>query len=383
MKIAIDARWIFREISGIGAYTRELIRHLARLDRDNTYVLLFNDPAIRDRTLAETGLAAAPNFAAARVPYGVFSPLSQLLLPLRLARERVDLYHSPNYLIPLPAFPRRPRRMKCAVTIHDVIPLLFPGHAPRSRKARLFPLYRRLMLEVGARADLIITDSLAARADTIRHLRIPPDREHKVRAVYCGVSERFRPPAARPPKDDRTPRSLLYVGRSDPYKSLPTLIHAVAEAAQACAFPLVLTIAGTPDPRYPEARQAAAQLGIQDAVRWTGYVSDDDLLALYQQADVLVHPSQYEGFGLPVVEAMACGVPVICSSAGALPEVAGDAASLLAPDDVPEFARRIATVLSTPALAAEMSRKGLRQAAQFTWSRTAEETLRLYEGLGR
>jgi glycosyltransferase involved in cell wall biosynthesis len=382
MKIAIDARWIFREISGIGAYTRELIRHLPRVGRPHSFVLIFNDPALRDRTLDETGTRDSPAVAPWIFPHGVFSPLSQLLLPAGLAARGIQIYHSPNYMIPLLAFPRhRGRRMKCVVTIHDVIPLIFPDHAPRSRKARVFPLYRRLMTEIGARADAIITDSRASRADAIEHLRIPPERAGIVKAVYCGVSGRFRRSEPRAVRSPGAPRSVLYVGRSDPYKNLTTLVRAFAEARQICPFPVTLTLAGAPDPRYPEARELAERLGIRDAVRWTGYVSDDDLVALYREADVLAHPSRYEGFGLQVAEAMACGVPVVCSNAGSLPEVAGDAAILLPPDDAHGFAREIARVLTDPALAADLARRGRLRAGDFTWTQTAERTLAIYDEL--
>jgi glycosyltransferase involved in cell wall biosynthesis len=334
MKIAIDARWIFPEISGIGAYTRELIRHLALVDPENTYILLFDHPGVRDRTLRETGVGSASNVLVEMVPYGVFSWRSQALLPRLLSARGVDVYHSTNYMVPLRLLPAAARAPKMVVTIHDVIPLLFPDHAPRSKKARLFLLYRWIMRRIAAIADTIVTDSRASAADVVKHLRIPGARAGRVKAIYCGVSPRFHPPEARRAKGGVEIRELLYVGRSDPYKNLGTLVRAFAQARRECPFPLHLTLSGSPDARYPEAPVLTRELGLEREVTWTGYVSDDALLALYQRADVMVHPSRYEGFGLQVAEAMACGVPVICSNAGSLPEVVGDAAITLPPDDV-------------------------------------------------
>lgn len=381
MRVAIDARWIFPEISGIGSYTRDLVRALGALDRENDYVLLFNNDAVCDRTLRETGLRDAGNVSARLLPYGVFSPVNQLRLPGVLRSAGIDVYHSTNYMIPLPAFPScRPGKVKCVTTIHDVIPMIFPRHAPRSRKARLYPLYRRLMIEVGKRSDAIVTDSEASRTDILKHLRIPSQREAGVRVVPLGVGKRFRP-AAETTGPEQEERRIIYVGRADPYKNVATLVRAFAGAGAACPFSLRLLIAGAPDPRYPEAQQLANELGIGNAVTWTGYLSDDELVAIYQGADLLVHPSRYEGFGLQVAEAMACGVPVVCSNGGSLPEVAGDAAILLDPDDVDGFTAQIVRVLTDGELADSMRGRGQRQAARFTWERTAREMLALYKEL--
>lgn len=385
MKIAIDARWIFQQISGIPAYTRELISHLRAVDSTNSYVLIFSDAALRERTMQETGAAASPNFEARMVTAGPFSPLSQLLLPVWLRRHRVDVYHTTNYMMPLAGFPRDRRgRVACVATIHDVIPMVFPQHAPKSRKARLYPIYRRLMYEIGRRADVIITDSRASRDDIVRHLRIPDSAAGKVRPVYLGASERFltaprrEPPGQSPARE----RLLLYVGRFDPYKNLATLVHALAKLRKACGFPVTLLLVGAPDPRYPETERLSRELGVADAIRWTGYLSEEELVEAYRSADVLVHPSRYEGFGLQIVEAMTVGLPVVCSNGGSLPEVAGDAAVMLDPDDCDGFADSIAAILRDDSLSAELARKGARQAAKFTWRRTAMDTLAIYEGIG-
>jgi glycosyltransferase involved in cell wall biosynthesis len=390
MKIGIDARWIFPEISGIGAYTRELVKHLAQIDTANSYVLFFEDPAISDRTIVEANLEKAKNLTTQLLPFGVFSLKNQLNLPGILADSGIDVFHSTNYMIPFLAFPRRRRgKIKCAVTIHDVIPLIFPDHAPKSKKARFFPIYKRLMIEVGIRADAVVTDSESSRFDVIKYLRMAGQSHALVKSIYCGVSPRFKPPEGGRKMDsasaaqNKRKRTILYVGRSDPYKNLATLIMAFFSAVKMCPFPVELVIAGSVDPRYPEAAKLTSELSMEGSVKWTGYLSDDQLVAAYQNADVLVHPSKYEGFGLQIVEAMACGTPVVAGNAGSVPEISGDAAILLDPEDVNGFADKIQLVLTDSNVWNSMSEKGIAQASKFTWARTAREMLSVYEEIGR
>lgn len=381
MRVAIDARWIFEELSGVGTYTTALIAQLAQTDRENEYILYFNDEGLRKRTVELTGLSEAANFTPELVPYAVFSLKNQCLLPRQLRKDRIDVYHSTNYMIPLPAFPRaRPGAVRCVTTIHDVIPMVLRDHAPRSRKSRLYPVFQRLMLEIGSRADAIITVSQASRRDILRHLRIPEESAGKVHVIYNGVSPAFRPPDAV--VRDATARTILYVGRSDPYKNVTTLIRAFAELLrQESAPPVRLVIIGSPDPRYPEAEDLVSELGIEEHVEWTGYIPQERLPDHFQKADVLVHPSRYEGFGLQILEAMACGTPVVCSNAASLPEVADEAAILVDPDDTAGFADGMRKVLSEPGLAAELTAKGFRQAARFSWQQAAQQTLDLYHAL--
>ena len=381
MKVAIDARWIFPEISGIGNYTRQLLSQFTELAPDVDFLVLFDNPDVLERTQRETGLTDAGNVEVRCLPWSVFSLQSQLRLPGFLKKESVDVFHSPNYMIPLMAFPRgRSAQVKCVTTIHDVIPLLFPDHAPKTRKTRLFPIFRALMREVGKRADAIITVSDASRRDIIEQLGIPGEAADKVHTIYNGVSERYSPPSET--GSIGADPVLLYVGRADPYKNVDLLIQALAQIRSEASVPARLVIAGSPDPRYPQAMELARALGIADAVTWTGYLTDEELVETYQSADLLVHPSRYEGFGLQIIEAMACGTPVISSNAGSLPEVTGDAGILFDPDDVDALVEAITRVLTKPELSATMREKGFRQAAGFTWRAAAEKTLAVYKALG-
>lgn len=373
MKIVLDARWIFPEISGIGLYTQELIRGLVALDAPHDFVLLFNDPAVQSRTAEITGFAAHPRFSAQTVNFGLFSPRGQLALPWLLRGMKADVYHSTNYMMPLlPA-----GTTKRVVTIHDLIPLLFRDHAPRSKKARLFPVYRKLMQEIGARADLIVTVSESTRNDVLRHLAIAPDRHARVVSIPEAAEAAFRP--AESPRPHGRSR-ILYVGRRDPYKNLIGLIEAFAHL-RAGGVDAVLRVIGPEDKRYPEAPRRALELGVSDHLEWIGYVPDRKLAEQYQEADVFALVSKYEGFGLTALEALACGTPVVCSNLGSLPEVVGDAAVTVDPRDPVAIAAALRRVLTEPALAASLREKGLIRAAQFSWRRTAELTLKAYESL--
>ena len=366
MKIVLDARWIFPEISGIGLYTQELIGGLAGLDAPHEFVLLFDRPEVLERTAAATGFRNNPRFAARLFPVGLFAPAGQLRLPLLLRSLRADVYHSTNYMMPLLSGGGARR----VVTIHDLIPLLFRDHAPKAKKARLFPLYRRLMIEVARRADLVITVSESTRRDVLQSLGARPDRTV---SILEGVRPEYRPG----PRPDRGEQVILFVGRRDPYKNLPLLVESFA--ALRTARPVRLRVIGPPDDRYPEAPTLAERLGVRDRIDWIGYAPPERLVEAYQQADVFVLPSRYEGFGLTVLEAMASGAPVVCSNVSSLPEVVGDAAELVPPGDRDALTQALARVLGDPARAAELRARGLQRAARFTWAEAARQTLSAYE----
>ncbi|MFO7871223.1 MAG: glycosyltransferase family 1 protein [Kiritimatiellia bacterium] len=379
MKIAVDARWIYPYISGIGAYTRELLRYLPVIDGSNSYIGLFDDKSVMARTLRETSLEGRKNFRAVFLPYGPFSLSSQILLPRLLEREAVDVFHSPNYMIPFLAFPRHvPGRIRCVVTIHDLIPLVHPEYTPKAVKTRFHAVYKRVMYESAARADLIIAVSECSRNDIVEKLCDKKTDAGKIRTVYNGVSSFFTPASGQQGAGGAREGLVLYVGRADPYKNLPVLVRAFDMALKRCDRHLALRVVGPGDGRYPEAERLVRKLGLEEAVTWTGYVGDEALLSAYRNADVLVHPSKYEGFGLQVLEAMACGTPVICSRAAALKEVAGDAAILVDSDDAGGFADGIWKVLSDESLALSLRERGMKRASEFKWETAAEKTARIY-----
>lgn len=378
MKICIDARWIGAKIAGIGRYTVYLMRCLAELDGENRYLVLFHDPAVRDTVCAELGLRDRPRWEIQTLPYGVFSPRGQLLLPALLRRGRVDIFHSTNFMAPLLRFGGN-----LVLTVHDIIPLKHPEFAPRSKKSRLFPVYRALMRRLVSIADLVIADSEHSSQDLVEFLGVPPA---KVRRIYLGVDPKYRPlpPAAR----EETRRKLgiggriaLFAGRADPYKNLITLVKA-AEILNRKGQPrCTVVVAGAEDPRYPEVAQYAAAAGIRRDVVFAGSLGEEALISLYNAADVLVLPSLYEGFGLPPLEAMACGTPVICANRTSLPEVVGNAGILVEPTDAAVLAGEMERVFTDDSLRRTMIAAGLERAKLFPWMRTARETLAAYREL--
>ncbi len=380
MNVVLDARWINREPSGIGIYTRELLARLPRLAADWHFRILFRSPELAWKALAEAGLADRPNVEPVVLSYGIFSPEGQVRLPVALRRWNSRLFHSPNYLLPYLAFPRRRRgRIRCVTTIHDVIPLLFPDHAPRSRKTRLFALFVRCLRESVLRSDAVLTVSEASRRDMVRALKLGERDAARVRVVYNGVSCAFQAQGRKAfATDPSAERTLLYVGRMDPYKNVVLLVEAYAQARARLPFPLRLRMVGAPDPRYPEALERARALGVEDGVRFTGFLDAKGLSEAYRNADLLVHPSRYEGFGLPLLEAMRSGLPVLCTDGGAQPEVVGDAAAVVPAGDRDALAAALGELLTCPARLEELQRRGQDRATCFHWDKTAQQVLEAY-----
>jgi alpha-1,3-rhamnosyl/mannosyltransferase len=265
------------------------------------------------------------------------------------------------------------------LTFYDIIPIAYPEYV--AWRARW--LFRAATRLACAAAQRIVAISAAAQGDLLAHFAVDPA---KVTVTPLAPDARFRPQPRVEVERVRTKYNLpepffLYFGINKPHKNLTTLIDAYSQLQNAqsglAAFP-ALVIAGAWDKRYPEAKEDAATLGLGDTVHFLGRIDDDDLPALYTAATVFVFPSRYEGFGLPVLEAMACGTPVACSNASSLPEVAGDAALLFAPTDTSAIAQAIQRLTDDASLRADLRQRGLRQAARFTWRRTAELTLAVY-----
>ncbi|MEJ5198743.1 MAG: glycosyltransferase family 1 protein, partial [Anaerolineae bacterium] len=292
----------------------------------------------------------------------------------------------PYYLMPY-----RPG-VTTVLTVYDLIPLLFPEHStPRARL--LFRWTTALALRA---AKVVIAISEATRADFLARFRLAAER---IVAIPLAADPIFRPQpadaiAAVRARYGLPERYILYLGSNKPHKNLLRLIEAWRLAITSFQLPASsLIIAGAWDARYPEPRARAEALGVGDRVRFLGPVAGADLPALYAGAALFVFPSLYEGFGLPVLEAMACGAPVVCSNVASLREVTSppgplsyeergseeaSAALLVDPLDVGALADAIRRVLADPALADELRARGLAQAARFSWARTAQETLAVY-----
>lgn len=383
--VVFDGRFIGEASDGIGVYSLRMLSRIPALAPELRFLALFQSERRRDFALSRASAAGLPNVSSRIVPYGPFSPKSQLLLPRLLRREGARLFHSPHYILPYPAFPRGGRaRCRAVANIHDLIPLVLEGYAPSSRTSRLRALYRLLVKETVARASAIVTGSESARGDILRVACPKAGMEGRVRVIYDGAdpipSGVPRSPV-RDAGDLATTRTLLYVGRRDPYKNVPLLVEAFGEIRKRCAFPVRLRVIGKKDARYPEPEQRARELGLEASVDFEGFVPAAELEAAYRSADLLVHPSRYEGFGLELVEAMSAGTPVVCTDGGSQPEVAGDAAVVVPANDVQALAEAAADVLGSPGRQRLLRARGLERAKRFTWDASARSTLALYREL--
>lgn len=345
---------------------RCLLRALAKVDPANEYLLFSPGSAPRISQIRNSP------FAIRNLTKLWFEQIS---FPRACQREEVDVAHVPYFAPPLrPTSPT-------VVTIHDLIPLILPAY----RGSLLVQLYTRLVSAAARRAEAIIADSECSKRDIVRLLGMPPERVH---VIYLAGDERFRPVEdvthleAIRRKYSLPERYVLYLGGFDQRKNLATLLQAFAHLRKALGDKYQLAIAGElpaqDTPFFPHPRRLAWEVGLEKGVIFIGWVSEEDKPALYSAATLFVFPSLYEGFGLPVLEAMACGTPVIASNAASLTEVVGDGGLLVEPQDVDALAEAMIAVLTDSRLRASLRQRGLEQARRFSWERTARETLGVY-----
>ncbi len=270
---------------------------------------------------------------------------------------------------------------KNVTTIYDLTPLLFPEHHTMQTR----DLYRRFFRFAQTEADAVIVISEATKRDVITHLDLEPERVH---VVHAGVDPRFHPldrttvAQALASLELQPQRYILHVGTIEPRKNLVRLIEAYHRLRQEVSPPVPqLVLAGALGWMSEEVFRRVKALGLEDDVRFVGRVEGAVLPALYNGARLFAYPSLYEGFGMPVLEAMACGTPVVTSNVSSLPEVAGDACLLVDPTDVRQVAQAMARLLEDDALRDRLRQKGLARAAQFRWDRAATKALQVYDGL--
>jgi glycosyltransferase involved in cell wall biosynthesis len=291
-------------------------------------------------------------------------------------RERPDVFHAPHYVLP-PAV-----RCPSVVTIHDTIHLTFPQYLPNKLA---YAYARGSMWAAARRSQRILTVSEASKRDILRFFAVPPE---KVVVVHNAIDERFsREPRAEDVARVRErfqlqQRFVLYAGNIKPHKNLERLIEAFHALRRSDLDDLKLLIIGDQISKYPALRRAVHRLKLHKHVRFLGYLPDDTLAILYRLAALFVFPSLYEGFGLPALEAMASGTPVVTSNVSSLPEVTGDAAVLVDPYDVNAIEAGMRRVLTDPQLADDMRRKGLQRAREFSWERSVAKTWQVYQEIG-
>jgi glycosyltransferase involved in cell wall biosynthesis len=365
VRIGIDARKLHD--FGIGTYIRNLLRQLSRLDRETEFVVLCRPEDAQAISVLGENIRPVPETA------GNYSLAEQVKVPLKLNRAGVTLFHAPHYVLPVLV------RCPSVVTIHDCIHLMFPQYLPN----RVALGYARAAIGGAARrATRVLTVSESSKRDILRFVDIKPE---KIDVIYNAYDERFTlEPCAEDVERVRERYQLqdsfiLYAGNVKPHKNLERLIEAFYLVRRRGLDHVKLVLIGDDISRYAALRRAVHQHQLHKYVRFLGYMPDETLAVMYRLASVFVFPSLYEGFGLPPLEAMASGTPVVTSNVSSLPEVAGDAAVLVDPMDPEAIADGIHRVLTDDALRARLRERGLARARQFSWEASVRRVREIYQ----
>jgi len=366
MRLGIDARLVYYQQAGISRYCLQLMRALADIDKEDQFIIFQSRRDGRQ-------LVAQSNFQTRPLWTPSHHPLEQYLLSLELRFTPLDVLHSPDFIPPFR------RRCRSIITIHDLVFLLYPQFLTKS-SAR----YYGQIDQAVHHTDHIIAVSESTRRDVVRLLGVP---EQMITVIHEAPRRFFH----LLPDVDLKPRLekrfslerdyVLFVGTIEPRKNVPTLLSAFQQVLDHYHPEIDLVLAGARGWLTDEAYALVGRLGLAGRVHFLGRVSDEELVWLYNAAQMLVLPSFYEGFGLPPLEAMACGAPVIVSNVSSLPEVVGDAGMLVDPTAVNELTVAIWRLLSDTALRQELIERGFKRAACFSWERAARETLGLYRRL--
>jgi glycosyltransferase involved in cell wall biosynthesis len=363
MRIAYDVTPLCVPQSGVGTYTLNLLEHLNALPGDQIVPL-----AHRSLNGYTNKLGNVLHVSHKGLNKTIWM---QAILPWQLARLRVEVCHFLNNVAsvwtPCPS----------VVTIHDMTLWLFPEYHYRRRQFAMrpfIPLATR-------RADAIVVNSHSTKQDLVRILKVP---QEKVRVVYGAPAPAFQRLAPGPDLEavrlryNLPEHFILYVGTIEPRKNLVRLLEAFAKMRRSAALPHHLVMVGQRGWKDESVFAAVERLELKDSVHFLGHIPIEALVALYNLADAMAFPSLYEGFGLPVIEAMACGTPVVTSRKGSLAEVAGDAAEFIDPLSPKSIAEGLLHVLTNAAWRAELQQRGLERAAHFTWQAAAQQARQLY-----
>ncbi len=372
MRIGLDARTLASPIrSGVEHYVTNLARALARIEAEAEIIAYLDQPISNPALVEEleSGSLRAKVIPAKR-------GWLRAALPWRLWRDRIGIVHLPSTIVP-PVLP-----CPAVVTVHD----LAWARYPETYDAADLRMQTRAVPRSVRRAARVIAVSQNTARDVAETLRVRPDR---ITAIPLGVSPLFSPtgpplpPDAFPGADRARGGCILHSGGLHPRKNVARLLEAYAELRRRTAAPPLLITGDTSSTAAQESTAQAGAMGFGEDVVFCGTIEESALSALYRSARVAVYPSLYEGFGLPILEAMASGVPVVTSNRASMAEVAGDAALLINPEDVGALASALERALTDDALRGDLRARGLARARLFTWEETARATLSVYERVAR
>lgn len=364
MRIGIDARPLSVPKTGIGQYLREILKVLSVIDSENEYLLYSNRPINLD-------FPGSDRFHTRIDRGGIGTIWLHTRLPRLLRKDRIALFWGPDYAIPM-----FPQRMAKVLVIHDLTYRYFPETLPRQIVMHLkycLPFYVK-------RADLIITDSYSAKSGIIKELKVS---ENKIKVVHlaagCKENNMVNQDGILNKFGIEKPDYILFVGTIEPRKNVEGIIRCYAKLKEKMINPPRLVIAGGWGWKSENVKRLVTELKLLEKVIFTGYVSDDELAVLYRNAGVLLYPSFYEGFGLPPLEAMSYGIPVICSNTSSLPEVVGDAAIMINPYDIDDMFSALRKVYTDKELRKIYIKKSIQQSKKFSWEKTAQHHLTVFE----
>jgi glycosyltransferase involved in cell wall biosynthesis len=378
MKIGINALFLQDPATGSGQYLWHLLSALAKVDTQNEYILLGSQPLKHECTTSlpfPYSVRSVPDLASRNENIEKLV-WEQFTGPVAARQAGVDLFHVPYFAPPL--LPRTPT----VVTIHDAIPFRLSAYQQGAK----VKAYMRLVAQAAHHADMVITVSQHAKQDIMDTLKIPAER---IRVIYEAASDECQPVtdptilAEARARYGLGERYVFYLGGLDQRKNVSQLVRAFAQVYYRLGDPnLQLLISGNParlqGTFFPDFRPIAAECNVADKMILR-FVKDEDKAAIYSGASLFVFPSLYEGFGLDPLEAMTCGAPVVCSNRTSLPEVVGDAALTVDPENTDALADAMYGILSDETLQADLRTRSLQRATRFNWQKTATETLAIYE----
>lgn len=371
MNLGITSWSIDWERTGVNNYAYNLIKYLIKYGKSRD-IFLFHYEKSQDAVYSKTNDVIIP-----KIPFKMTNLIG---LPQAIKRARIDVLHMPIhwYTQITPFFLNL--NVKKVLTIHDLTPILFPE--THTRETSL--LWNLTLKLIKNRIDVIVAISWNTKKDCLKHLGLS---EKKIKVIHLGVDDKYKLKADKDKLRQELKRRynlgspfILYVGTLEKRKNISTLIKAFYKLKKE-GIKHKLVIVGSKGWRYKDIFEAVKKLNLQKEVVFTGYVPEEDLVIFYNLADLFVYPSLYEGFGLPPLEAMACGCPVISSNTSSLPEIMGDAGIMVDPFDVNDLALQMYNVLNSDDLSEDLSSRGLNRAKMFTWERTAKDTWKIYEKL--
>lgn len=375
MKIAIEATPLMSRSTGIERFVYCILDKLAGLDKENEYILYYHGGAQYGKRIPPEFDFKKGKYKVVRIPLQILNFLRDYLKfpPLEIFIGKPDVFWSTNYQIPVFW-----SRTKIINTIYDLSSFIYPHYYTNSLSR-----IKKKMPEAVQKADIIVTVSKNTKKDIHNIFKAPLE---KIRVVYCGVSEEFFNEKDEKIRDEtrikyaNSERFILSVGTLSPRKNFVNLIKAFKIIKS--RFPdIKLVIAGQKGWLFEDIFSSVKNLGLEKDVIFTGVVSNEELNFLYNCAEVFAFPSFYEGFGIPVAEAMKCGAPICCSNTSSMPEIAGDAALYFNPNDKDEIAQLILRLLQDKSLKEELVKEGFKQVKNFLWEKSAQQVLDIFKSI--